>query len=367
MTNEDNSQSTDNNNVHFDMRIHSDIRKKHEHSILTISDINTDVLTDTNSNNNRYYLYKKKTYPLIHIHELQASAMFIFQQKIKRTIKSLKAAGSRISQIVTSVSNVISNTGEKDKEGGPEQMLNDFVAELGTPYNRSDIDAQFKESFDDIDFALNGLYIRSYEIPYNKTSQFIVNSNTGWTAGEGRYFDSLFKMVESYLGIDSIAYPEFKMSSDTGKLVIATNFILINNTFDNLQKNVKFIHLLYPGALWGRVGYKAAPSNVYSIDIPGVNFLRFCTIDLKIVGKGYQKKLSENLLQKLKTSLGLSEKDSGFINKDTFFPEIYDINVSFTSLMPYTFELYAQYLNDKQGYSTTNVKQYHELKGTTKQ
>lgn len=348
-----------NNTQNYDLRIPmSTIRSNQmidsKGQKVKINDINTDYTTyNFPLQQNEIALYYKKTFPIIRVYELQPNVLYSFIQKIARTIKDAKGLYVESKQMVKNALEIISKAdklmfSDTQSADGMADFIDKILANIAPQQGeRTDL---YKLSLDTFYSSLPGYYLNSYELPYSGTSAFSVKSGAGWVDGSGRYFDQIFKTVEDFLGIDTIAYPEFKMSSAmTERMQFVTKFNLINNNIDNLIKNIRFIHMLYPGAIWGRLGLRAVPSMIYTLDIPGVNFCRYSTMDLDIKGKGFQKKLPSDILSKVLTNLGLTnstdgQKKSGYINEETFFPEIYSVDMTFKSILPYTFEMYADYL-----------------------
>ena len=336
----------------YDLRLINNSNIRSSVDALKINDINSEYTTyNFPLQNNEIALYYKKSFPIIKIYEMQPNVLYSFINKLNRTIKDAAGIYQDAKQSVKIVLEKLQQADKLAFSKNPNEQakdFQDFANKVLTNVMPSGGDAQklFNQSLTTFYTSIPGFYTKSYEIPYSGTSVFETKGGTGWVDGSERYFESIFKMVESFLGLETIAYPEFKMSAAmSDRLSFVTKFNLINNNFDNLSKNLKFIHTLYPGVLWGRLGLRAVPSMVYSIEIPGINFCRYSTLELKIKGKGFQKKLPKVLLDKLLTNFGLtSATTTGYFNEQTFFPEIYEVEMTFKSILPYTFEMYADYL-----------------------
>lgn len=198
-----------------------------------------------------------------------------------------------------------------------------------------------------------------YEIPYN--GKILYESNgTGFDTAKGikglasPNNATLIGSIINYVGknIRVNTTPTFDGSNNDTPTSVDINFTLYNDSLDAAVKNFIFVNTLFPGAKWLQYHIFQHAPNLYDIKINGINRLFMCAGDFKCEQKGVLRKPRINMLQILANNhknknMSLTAFDLA-VHDMVRIPDIYEITLKFTSLLPNNFNnfLYSYYLNE---------------------
>ena len=194
-----------------------------------------------------------------------------------------------------------------------------------------------------------------YEVPYN--GQIMYESqgggfSKGGLGGLTTDGKSIFGQFVNWFGknIRINTTPTWDGPQDTPTKV-EIDFSLYNDTIDAAIMNFIFVNTIVPNNKWIQYGiFQHAPC-LYDVKINGINRLFMCQGDFKVESKGVLRKPSLILIKELvKEYLNprSSLKAENIINNDLIrIPDIYDVHLTFTSLLPNNFNnfLFANYAN----------------------
>lgn len=135
-------------------------------------------------------------------------------------------------------------------------------------------------------------------------------------------FDFLLNRIAQKTGIPIMPFFSPGNSSNSPNMSFSITFDLINDTFDHAKDNFAFIQTLIANNKWIQYLFFTNPSNLYDVKIPGGYRLFMCTGDFSVTYKGVVKK---------------SKKPIGIFENETRIPEVYSVNMTFTSLLPDNF------------------------------
>ena len=194
-----------------------------------------------------------------------------------------------------------------------------------------------------------------YEVPYN--GQIMYESqgggfSKGGLGGLTTDGKSIFGQFVNWFGknIRINTTPTWDGPQDTPTKV-EIDFSLYNDTIDAAIMNFIFVNTIVPNNKWIQYGiFQHAPC-LYDVKINGINRLFMCQGDFKVESKGVLRKPSLILIKELvKEHLNprSSLKAENIIDNDLIrIPDIYDVHLTFTSLLPNNFNnfLFANYAN----------------------
>ena len=132
------------------------------------------------------------------------------------------------------------------------------------------------------------------------------------------------------------------------------DFSLYNDSLDGALKNFIFVNTIVPNNKWLQYHvFQHAPC-LYDVKINGINRLFMCQGDFKVEGKGVLRRPSPefiNVLFGMFTNENIKENfTDSFIQDNELIriPDIYDVHMTFTSLLPNNFNnfLFANYANE---------------------
>jgi len=188
---------------------------------------------------------------------------------------------------------------------------------------------------------ISGRYLGYYEIPFKGDLLFLnADGTSGWNyAGQK---NSVISKVQSFMSkalpfdIDTIQM--WNAPNDIEKQTIKVTLDLYNDNLDNLIKNFKYIHTLASGAFWLKDGFTTIAPNVYNVHFPGHFRYYYCAMTISVSNSGNKRKLTEDGFARFNNVCHTAD-----VFKDTFFPDVYSLNITFTSLIPNNFNVYLDY------------------------
>ena len=194
-----------------------------------------------------------------------------------------------------------------------------------------------------------------YEVPYN--GQIMYESqgggfSKGGLGGLTTDGKSIFGQFVNWFGknIRINTTPTWDGPQDTPTKV-EIDFSLYNDTIDAAIMNFIFVNTIVPNNKWIQYGiFQHAPC-LYDVKINGINRLFMCQGDFKVESKGVLRKPSWTLINQLVNSHlnpRSSLTDLALLTNDLIrIPDIYDVHLTFTSLLPNNFNnfLFANYAN----------------------
>ena len=210
-----------------------------------------------------------------------------------------------------------------------------------------------------------------YEVPYN--GQIMYESqgggfSKGGLGGLTTDGKSIFGQFVNWFGknIRINTTPTWDGPQDTPTKV-EIDFSLYNDTIDAAIMNFIFVNTIVPNNKWIQYGiFQHAPC-LYDVKINGINRLFMCQGDFKVESKGVLRKPSWTLINQLVNSHlnpRSSLTDLALLTNDLIrIPDIYDVHLTFTSLLPNNFNnfLFANYANQKiYNFNYTGKKAYQE-------
>ena len=134
-----------------------------------------------------------------------------------------------------------------------------------------------------------------------------------------------------------------------------TTINLFNDTLEHTLANFIFVNTIIPQNMPTHYAiFQQAPS-LYDIKIPGFQRLFMCSGDFSCSMKGCLRKPSDKFLERLlvfaNTKYGFKKDESPI--KDIRIPDVYEVHLSFKSLLPNTFNNFIfQYVNVKTSMET---------------
>jgi hypothetical protein len=220
---------------------------------------------------------------------------------------------------------------------------------------------------------LQGRYVAQYELPYDPEGKIYINAkgSKGWqTDGEGSSNNSGFrrestgkksamektfdiistvnKIAKNNFPISYPQAPDWKPTDTMDAPEVTTEIYLYNNNFDNLVKNFRFMTALVAGAFWMQINFKHKSPNLYNVYFPGYFEYFYCTMDIDVTGIGTFRKIPN--IDEFLSKTGFN------ISPETFFPDAYKLNISFKSIVPNNFNVFAnQLVNGPQSHSVVTV------------
>lgn len=196
-----------------------------------------------------------------------------------------------------------------------------------------------------------------YEIPYNGKILYETYAE-GWNKKRG--LDGLTTSTNTMLGqmvnffgsnIRVNTTPTWDGITEAQSVKVDVNFQLYNDEANAAVKNFIFVNTLFPNAKWLQYHIFQHSPSLYDIKIDGINRLFMCQGDFKCEQKGVLRKPSKYILDDI---FYWHKNQKATITRDQLtdlirIPDIYDITITFTSLLPNNFNnyLFSVYGNDK--------------------
>jgi hypothetical protein len=182
----------------------------------------------------------------------------------------------------------------------------------------------------------SGRFLKYYQVPYYDEDYFEFGKDSSWSSKGIAGDKGLGGDVAKTMSLNVPDVPTWSLSSTFGKL--NSEFHLINDNPNDLERNFKFLNVFSSGAMWMQLGWFQKSPNVYRVTVPGRKMFFFASMEIecKYIGK---------LRRNPQTSATL--KAAGYQNAgDILFPEAYLVNVTFDSLTPNNFNT-AMYFNSR--------------------
>jgi len=242
---------------------------------------------------------------------------------------------------------------------------------------------------------ISGFYTGYYEFPLfdgnGKDTYINSTGNDGWTtqsfmdrfAGTGdssliSKMAGFFKSTAEMLGVqgfDIASRPKWSIEKGgnvyNGSAGVEVKFCLYNSDLHAFKANCKLVNAFVSGNLWLQDTFIQRSSSLYTVEIPGRTYLSTCTADVAVKYTGKIRKLPVKNFDMLLNST--SDKDTGekvniFSNTDNInkqillnIPDIYEVTIKFTSLLPNNFNTYMMNIYNMDAISVgQEIKSYYE-------
>lgn len=162
------------------------------------------------------------------------------------------------------------------------------------------------------------------------------------------YIDKFLAMANSYVPVSLPPMFDWRFDyASAQKPQVRNRFVLYNDTWENLKRNFRFIMSLSSGAFWMQVDDTRFSSNLYRVIVPGRFDLDCCTLQIKVSYKGSTRNVSSEKVKDLYNLIGPVEPLTSaldFRGMDFFVPDMYVVEVVFSSLLPQNFNTYLNML-----------------------
>jgi hypothetical protein len=182
-----------------------------------------------------------------------------------------------------------------------------------------------------------GQYLNVYEIPFFGNEYLIADTKSSWSESGSDMIlgKEASKTLKENFSVNFPMSPVWNKASET-KLNWKNTFHLINNTTDNLVRNLKFLNALISGSYWLQLGIMQQSPNVYDVVCPGRFHQYFTALSVEVNFKG---KLREN--EKVSKEMG-EMGYNGFVsdNNKVLFPGAYEVIIKASDLSPNNFNVY---------------------------
>lgn len=189
-----------------------------------------------------------------------------------------------------------------------------------------------------------------YVLPYNGTEVFATSGTDGWGAANGfggtTSKNSIFgKLFNFALGsnLRIVTQPIWGGSSGGGSGGVSMTLSLYNDTMEHAINNFIFVNTICPSNMFLQYGIWQLPPSVYDIKIEGGRRWFMCTGTTSCQGKGVMRDVSQKFIDELVDKHGNSivksgsNKQSFSVNRLVKIPDVYELTLSFTSLLPDNF------------------------------
>ena len=247
-----------------------------------------------------------------------------------------------------------------------------YLNNLADKYSSSVAESNKLLDISAIDGLIEGEVVNTYEIPFYNNTYLSSNSKDGWTMGNAIDSAGRFgELMNDGFNMNIMKSPQWSNNNSEGP-GWDTEFFLLNDDLEALQKNFTFINALYPSTQWvhmtgsspaseniedavNAVGeyveskadgasignlslaYTKSP-NVFRVECPGRFIQLFVAIDMTIEFVGNVRKMP------LYTKI----TDVPMVNENTLYPDAYKVSISARDLTPPCFNVYANYLMGNQ-------------------
>lgn len=275
--------------------------------------------------------------PRLQVTEFQSNYQFNWALKLNDLLNSILAG---IGEIGSAGNSLTATNPELDSFKIDDLKLNEELAKINSS-NNSILDRpvqMIKEMF-------TGKYVGSYEIPYWQNNETFINISNGdkWNvkgeAGQSEIGKSIKEYLNKGANVDYPTIPTWSLKDGaTVPADIAVKFSLYNDNLSNLMKNFKFVHTITSGAFWVQDNYRQMQPNLYDVHFPGYFQYYYCSMDIQVKLIGMKRKLQLISLDKLRGVSGINIPDN------TFFPDMYYVEITFKPLVPNNFNMYLNYL-----------------------
>lgn len=194
-----------------------------------------------------------------------------------------------------------------------------------------------------------------YELPCVVESKEMYSSDgtQGWPSAGfslGNSFLNNIPLVKQLLNNVNISFMPWwdaKEGNATPTPPVVVKFDLFNDTANAALYNFIFVNTLIPNAKWVQYNLFQHSPHLYDIKLEGYGRLFACSAQFKVTQQGVLREMQNEWLEKkLKPYINESAMNPGdFINsikKDKLIkiPDIYHVEMTFTSLLPDTFNNY---------------------------
>jgi hypothetical protein len=274
--------------------------------------------------------------PKIKVSEFQSNYIFNWQTKLNDLVN---AAFATLDVVGDGANRLASFLPE-----GAAEKIPDFKKKVDAIYkevlgSRSNSDPILGRPIEMVKEMFTGKFVASYDLPYFGDAYLTANSTADWSNSDGSGLAGVVKdILRKGTNIDYPLTPSWSPSSPNDAPPIETEIILYNDSFDNLNRNFRFLHSLAAGAFWIQDNYKQRQPNIYDVHFPGYFQYYYCSLDLEITTLGMKRTLTSGSFKKLTSDNGIR------LPQGTFFPDAYKLTIKFQPLVPNNFNMYLKYI-----------------------
>lgn len=185
----------------------------------------------------------------------------------------------------------------------------------------------------------------NYTVPISLPTKISGNGTDGWNVGTNLLsgLGSGNKILEFIApSFQTIVTPMWKGSTNNESVQVNLSFNLFNDSFEKSINNFIFVHTLIPQNLPLQYAILSQPPSLYDIRVDGGDRLFMCSGKFTCENKGVLRKPRENFYKELQIYCNKSQFKESMV-KDLYdnnyikIPDIYTINMEFTSLLPNNF------------------------------
>lgn len=176
-------------------------------------------------------------------------------------------------------------------------------------------------------------------------------------------------MIKSLLGNVNVSFMPWwdaKTGNATPVKNVEVKFDLYNNTAENALFNFIFVNTLIPNAKWIQFNMFQHSPHLYDVKIEGYGRLYACSGAFEVTYDGVLRNMPDSwidtyLKPRINTSCMNADSFAASIKKNNLIkiPDVYHVKMTFTSLLPDTFNnylfMYSQNANIITDYANTNV------------
>lgn len=275
----------------------------------------------------------------------------------KEASARLENLGGKISEYVSDAYNrVLSNLGIKRSDNVSSLIESGIFREPNAIYHR---------------LLGGGRFTARYEIPLSHQSTYWnADGNSQWSSrtfqekvvGQSiANFIAKIPFLGNVTNYDISGRPKFQ-SDNAGHDSITTTFQLFNYNTNALIKNLKFIHAFTSGQWWLQEGLLQVSPNLYDIHVPGRFRYPFCSMSTEVGYSGKNRRLPKDLIAKIQNEIPKIR------NRDVlyFAPDVFEVSVTIQSVMPNNYNMYANYIADRNPTSEVG-KEVKTILGTLRE
>lgn len=218
-----------------------------------------------------------------------------------------------------------------------------------------------------IENLCDGYWVGQYELPYFGNKFMHSDTAMSWALGDlltGR------ELIQNQMTMSVMDIPQWKftpLNSENNEITVP--IILLNETYEDVLKNFKFLFALSAGAFWVKDSqYSYRSPNLYRIICPGRFVMLYAgmSITASYLGKirRYKKEDANKIFSTIQTiQLGKSTDSKGYtaFNKflngeaDCSIPEAIMVSIKFKDITPAAFNIHAAYFNNVENTLIPNI------------
>ena len=211
-----------------------------------------------------------------------------------------------------------------------------------------------------------GTYLQFVKLPYVRGVQTFADCQGTWTGGMGKQEQGMLgEAVQNFTGmqIGSVQKMKWTPGDLTQRTPIQLKFRIYNDTLEHLVVNFFFVLGFTAGAKATTDTIFIRPPYLYDVEVPGGGRFRLCTCTCGFTPVGKMRRVEWPKSIAMNSPWGIGNLMSIAGDDELYFPDAWDVSISFKSQLPDSWNLMSSYFFGKRDTSPKLGATVHNILG----